>query len=66
MTRNILCCELAFHDNLRGDARVVSPWNPASVKAFHAVVTRQTVHNGLIERVSHMQRTCYIGWGQLD
>ena len=66
MTGHVLRGKLAFHHNLRGNARVVGAGNPAGVVAFHAVVAGEAVHNGLIERVPHVQRAGYVGRGELD
>ena len=58
--------EPAFHHNLRGNAGVVGAGNPAGVAAFHAVIARQAVHNGLVEGVAHVQRAGNVGRRQLD
>ena len=58
--------QLTLHHDLGSDACVVGAGNPGRVVALHAVVACQRVHDGLVERVAHVQRTCHIGWGQLD
>ena len=58
--------ELAFDDDLRGDAGMVGARNPGRVAALHAVVARQAVHDGLVERVAHVQRAGDVGRRQLD
>jgi hypothetical protein len=30
------------------------------------VVARQAVHDGLVERMAHVQRARHVGWGQLN
>ena len=66
MARNLLRVELAFHHDLRGDAGVVGAGNPGGIEAAHAVVARQAVHDGLVERVPHMQRAGDVRRRQLD
>ena len=66
MTGHILRGKLTLDHDLRGDARVVGAGNPSGVAAFHAVVAGQTVHNGLVEGMAHVQRTGYVGRRQLD
>ena len=66
MTGHVLRGKLTLDHDLRGDARVVGAGNPGGIAAFHAVVAGQTVHNGLVEGMTHVQRTGYIGRRQLD
>ena len=58
--------ELAFHHDLRGDARVVGARLPQRVVALHAVVARERIHQGLVEAVAHVQRAGDVGRRQLD
>jgi hypothetical protein len=51
-----LLLQLALDDDLRGDARMVGARHPQRVEAAHAVVARQRVHDGLVERMAHVQR----------
>jgi hypothetical protein len=66
VARNLLRVELAFDHDLRGDAGVVGARNPGGVMAEHAVVARQAVHDGLVERVAHVQRAGDVRRRQLD
>ncbi|MEY3886359.1 MAG: hypothetical protein RL650_451, partial [Pseudomonadota bacterium] len=61
-----LTLKLALHHNLRGNTSVVGARNPNGVEAHHAVIAREAVHDGLVERVAHVQGACHIGWRQLD
>ncbi len=61
-----LLLQLALHHDLRGDAGVVGARHPQRVVALHAVVARQAVHDGLVERVAHVQRAGHVGRRQLD
>ena len=55
LPRNALSVELAFDDDLRGDAGVVGARLPQRVVAAHAVVARQRIHDRLVETVAHVQ-----------
>ena len=61
-----LLLQLALDHDLRGDAGVVGARDPRRVEALHAVVARQAVHDGLVERVPHVQRAGYVGRRQLN
>ena len=58
--------ELALDHDLRGNARVVGAGHPQRVLAQHAVVARERVHDGLVERVAHVQRARHVGRRQLN
>jgi hypothetical protein len=58
--------QLALHHDLRGNACVISARNPCGVEAGHAVVAGQAVHDGLVERVAHVQGARYVGRWQLN
>ena len=66
MAADALALQLTLHHNLRGNARMVGARYPCGVETLHAVVARQTVHDGLIERMAHVQSACHIGWRQLN
>ena len=66
VARDLLRIELALDHDLRGDAGVVGARNPQRVVAAHAVVARQAIHDGLVERMAHVQRAGDIGRRQLD
>ena len=57
MAIDALCGELAFDHNLRGNPRVIRARNPRSVFAAHTGVAHARIYHGLVERVSHVQRT---------
>src|SRR5205807_4372507 len=48
--------ELALHDHLGRDARVVGAGDPEGVEALHALHAHHDVLQGDVERVSHVQR----------
>ena len=58
--------QLALHHDLRGNARMVGARQPQRVVAAHAVVAREGIHDGLVERMPHVQRARHIRWWQLD
>ena len=61
-----LLLQLALDDNLRGNARVVGARNPDGVVPQHAVVAREAIHDGLVERVPHVPRALDVRRRQLD
>ncbi len=58
--------QLAFDHDLRGDAGMVGARHPQRVVPAHAVPAGQRVHDGLVERVAHVQRARHVGRRQLD
>jgi hypothetical protein len=66
VTRFSFRLELLLDDDLRRDAGVVGAHLPQRVAAEHAVIADQHVHDGLLERVTHVQRTRDVGRRQLD
>src|SRR5690606_9537527 len=66
VARYLLGVELAFDDDLGGDARVVGAGDEDRVVALHAVVAHQAVHDGLVERMPHVQGAGYIGRRELN
>ena len=66
MTADACGLQLALDHDLRGNAGMVGARNPGGVETRHAVVTRQAVHDGLVERVPHVQRAGHVGRWQLD
>ena len=48
--------EPPLHDHLRGDAGMVGPWLPKRRIAAHAAVAGERVHDGVLERMPHVQR----------
>ena len=66
MPANTLGLQLPLHHDLGGNAGVVGARYPDRVGAQHAVVAGKRIHDGLVERVPHVQRASHIGWRQLD
>ena len=61
-----LFLELALDHDLRGDAGVVGADHPVGVEAAHAMEADQRVHQGLLERMAHVQRAGDVRRRQLD
>ena len=66
MARDFLCIQLAFYHDLGGDAGMIGARNPGGIVAAHTVVTGQAIHDGLIERMSHVQGAGNVRWRQLN
>ena len=66
MARDFLRIELSLNDDLRGNASMVGSWNPQGVFARHAGMTDQSIHDGLIKCVTHVQSAGDIGRRQLN
>ena len=66
MAGNIFRGQLTFHHNLGGNACMVGARLPQGVVAAHAVIARQPVHDGLVERMAHVQSAGDVGWWQLN
>ena len=56
-----LFCELSRHHHLRSDASVIGSRQPQHAVAVHSAPPRQHVLQRVIQRVSHVQKTCHIG-----
>ncbi len=63
---DLLFLQLALDHDLRGDAGVVGAGHPEGVRAHHAVVAREAVHDGLVERVAHVQGAGHVRRRELD
>ncbi len=63
---NLLGIQLSFNNDLGGDAGVVGAGDEYGVVARHAAVAHQPVHDGLVERVAHVERARHIGRRELD
>ena len=50
-----------LHQHLRGDTGVVGAYLPQGVVALHPLPARQGVHNGVLERVTHVQAAGHVG-----
>ena len=61
VARQALGGELTFDHHLRRDAGVVGARLPQCRRAAHAVVTRQHVHQRVLEGVAHVQRAGDVG-----
>ena len=66
VSADLLFLQLAFHHDLGGNTGVVGTGNPGGIEAAHAVVARQAVHDGLVERMPHVQRAGDIWRRQLN
>ena len=66
MARLVLGLQLTLHDDLRRNARMVGSDHPVRVVALHPVIANQRVHQGLLERMPHVERPGHIGRRQLD
>ncbi len=66
VARNLLGVELSFNHDLRGDAGVVGAGDENGVVAQHAVVADQAIHDGLVERMAHVQRARHVRRRELD
>ena len=58
--------ELGFHLGLGGDASVVHARQPEHFEALHAFAACDCVHEGVVERVPHVQLAGDVGWRQDD
>jgi len=61
-----LALQLALHHDLGGDAGMVGSGNPRGVKACHAVVAGEAVHDGLVKRMAHVQSARDVGRRELN
>ena len=52
---------LALHQHLRRDTGVVGAYLPQGVIALHPFPARQGIHNGVLERMAHVQAAGHIG-----
>ena len=66
MAGYFLPIELALDNDLSGNTSMVGSGNPQGIFARHACMTHQTIHDGLIEGMTHVQRACDIGRRQLN
>ena len=66
MAVDALGLQLTLDHDLRGNARMVCAGNPHGVEAAHAVIAREAVHDGLVERMAHVQGAGHIGRRQLN
>ena len=47
--------QLALHQHLGGDTRVVGAWLPQGVAALHTAETDQRIHDRIVEAMAHVQ-----------
>ena len=66
VARFALRLQLLLDDDLRGDAGVVGAELPQRVVALHPVIADEHVHQRLLERVPHVQRSRDVRRGKLD
>ena len=58
--------QLPFDQHLGRNARVICADLPQRVVTQHPVVTNQRVHDGVLERVAHVQRARHVRWRNHD
>ncbi|CQR23062.1 Uncharacterised protein [Yersinia enterocolitica] len=51
------CGDLALNHHLGRDTSMVSPGLPQGIFALHTLITNQGIHDGLLERMAHVQAT---------
>ena len=61
-----LCSESAYYLSLRSDGGMVRPWNPAGIEAPHTSTAHEDILDAVIQHVSHVQDTRYVGRGDDD
>ena len=61
MAVGALTRQLALYHHLGGDAGVVGAHLPEGVAALHPAVTNQRIHDGVLERVTHVRAFGHIG-----
>ena len=66
MARDFLSIELTLDYDLSGNPGVISPGDKYGVMAEHAMVADQTIHDGLVESMTHVEGTRHIRWGKLN
>ena len=66
VTGHFLRIQLALDHNLRCNTGMIGAGNPGRIEAAHAVIARQAIHDGLVERMPHVQGAGDIRWRQLD
>ena len=66
MSADILCGQLALHNHLCGDTRVICTHLPEGVIAAHAAVANQRIHHCIVKAMSHVQATSDVGWRDHD
>ena len=59
--KSLLLAESLLYLDLSGDAGVVGAGDPQGVKALHALVANQNVLKGLVQGMSHVKLTRYVG-----
>ena len=66
MTSQTIALQLSFNHHLGRNAGVISARLPQGIAPLHAVVTRQGIHDGVLEGVSHVQTAGDVGWWNDD
>ena len=61
MTSQAIAFQLSLNHHLGCDAGVIGARLPQGVAPLHAVVTRQGIHDGVLEGVSHVQTAGDVG-----
>src|SRR5690554_3536636 len=60
------CSQFAFDDHLGGDAGMIGANGPQCVTALHALEAGEGVHDGVLERMAHVQAAGHVGWRDGD
>ncbi|CSA90263.1 Uncharacterised protein [Vibrio cholerae] len=60
------CSDLTLNHHLSGDTRVVSTHLPQGIFALHTLTADQSIHNGVLEGVTHVQAACDVRWRDHD
>ena len=66
VTGDLLGVQLALDHNLGGNACVIRAGDKNRVIAQHPVIAHQTIHDGVIEGMTHVQGACHVGRRKLD
>src|SRR5690606_1070925 len=66
MTADILRAQLTLYHHLCGNTCVVSTRLPKRIFTRHTVETRQGIHDGIVETMTHVQATSDVWWRNHD
>ena len=66
LLRLALAGELLLDQGLRRDPGVIHSRKPQHLESEHPLAATQRVHQGVVERMPHMQAAGHVRWGQHD
>ena len=66
MLLDALLGQFLNHFGLCCDRGVVGAWYPTSILALHTGTTNENILNSIVQHMSHMQHTRYVGWWNND